>query len=217
MQEPLNEAHGLHRRQSATGAEVEPAATRSRRWPAGLLWILILALTSTFHFWRDAPSEGLVFAAAAFALCGVVLWGWGGTRRMGSALGWWLIGAIAVLGALAILLPNQSALMQVVVGAIGVAAFPFAWGGGSRARSPEGGPSRVAKRTTVIWASLLVLLCVWELSAFALGEPSAAASDAHPTISSLLEPQLTAEPVRAILIGAWIAGGAALLRRAVRR
>ena len=222
MQEPRNHADGLPHprdaaRQEAATPETVTAPVRTRRRRAEWVWVLILALTSIFQFGRGAPSEGVAFAVPAIALCASLLWGPGPSWRVGTALRRWLTAAIAVLGALAILLPDASPLMTLVVALIGAAALPFAWGAADRPREPHAVRSRALTRTMVLWASLMTLLCVWELTSFALGEPSVAASDAHPTISSLIGPQLTTEPLRSLLIVAWIAGGIVLLRRGVRR
>jgi hypothetical protein len=59
-----------------------------------------------------------------------------------------------------------------------------------------------------VWAGVFVAFCLWELSAFLIGN-----NDAHPTFSMLTDPLLTWEPTRALAGLGWLAWGWYLLSR----
>jgi hypothetical protein len=73
------------------------------------------------------------------------------------------------------------------------------------------GPAR--RWAAVLWAWVALAFCIWELAAYLLGRPSAAAEYAFPPLSDLLDPAVTSPFWRIILVAGWLAGGAALLRR----
>jgi hypothetical protein len=58
-----------------------------------------------------------------------------------------------------------------------------------------------------VWATLLVLLIVWELIAYA-GSPR----HDHPTLSSIAETVMSTQAARAAVFATWLAVGAGLLR-----
>lgn len=80
-------------------------------------------------------------------------------------------------------------------------------------------PSRAAalRRAAILWSSLGILICLWELLDFLLGMPSPAADYAHPTISDLLDPFVDLPVGRLIFVLCWVFGGIALLRLGKRR
>jgi hypothetical protein len=55
------------------------------------------------------------------------------------------------------------------------------------------------------------MLCLWEALAFVLSVTMPGGSDAHPTISVLLDPALETLVGRIVFVGLWLAAGAALL------
>lgn len=190
------------------------------RW----LWVLVLVLTAAFQFLRGAMVEGVVFAVAAGVLALTM------RSRIDIPLpipaGWILVAGVGVVSLVLIVLPEQSPAMAIALLAIGAYVLPAGWGSGVTRRGTSavgrGGtptaPTRIARtrtliRADVLWAVLAVLVCVWELSAFALGAWTSSGPLGHPTISALFEPLLEREPWRVLLTVAWVAGGAALLRR----
>jgi hypothetical protein len=66
----------------------------------------------------------------------------------------------------------------------------------------------VAVGGLVLWAALFVILCLWELAAFLLGN-----DEAHPTFSMLADPVLSFPPTRALAGFGWLAWGWYLLSR----
>ena len=59
-----------------------------------------------------------------------------------------------------------------------------------------------------VWATVVVVFCLWELAAFLLGN-----DDAHPTFSMLSDPVLSFPPTRAVAAFGWLAWGWYLLSR----
>jgi hypothetical protein len=72
-----------------------------------------------------------------------------------------------------------------------------------RAPSPAPGASTSG---LVVWATIFVVFCLWELAAFLIGNNAA-----HPTWSMLSDPVLTWVPTRAVAAFAWIAWGERLV------
>jgi hypothetical protein len=62
---------------------------------------------------------------------------------------------------------------------------------------PDVAPSGLA-----VWGTIFVAFCLWELSAFLIGN-----NDAHPTWSMLTDPVLAWFPTRAVAAFAWVAWG----------
>lgn len=182
-------------------------------------WIGILALTSAFQFFRGAPADGVIFAAAALALT-VDLTGllrFARTARMPRRLAAFSLGIVIV--ALLTLLPRYSFADGVIVVGIGLTLIPFAWPNRSAGPSddpstpPANGWPRPLRRAAILWSALGVALCLWELGSFILGMPSPTAEYAHPPLSDLIDPLLENPIGRGIGAALWLLGGAALLRR----
>jgi hypothetical protein len=181
-------------------------------------WIGILALTSGFQFFRGAPADGVVFAAAAAALI-VDLTGalrFARTARQPPRVVAFSVGVVIV--ALLTLLPRYSFADGAIVVGIGLSVIPFAWPNHASS-SPDASvahadqPSRAIKRAAILWSILGVSLCLWELGSFFLGMPSPTAEYAHPPLSDLIGPLLDDPFGRAVCAALWLLGGAALLRR----
>lgn len=181
-------------------------------------WIGILALTSGFQFFRGAPADGVVFAAAAAALTldltGVLRFArtaWLPPRVVAFSVG-------VVIVALLAMLPRYSFADGVIVAGIGLSVIPFAWPNHASTSvdvSPagSGAPSRAIRRAAILWSMLGVALCLWELSSFFLGMPSPTAEYEHPPLSDIIGPLLDDPFGRAVGAALWLLGGAALLRR----
>lgn len=184
-------------------------AARSAR-PAEWVWIMVLVLTSVFQFFRRAPFDGVVFGAAAVLLVlmrlrVIDIEASARAPRRGVA-----VVVAAGAGLLLILLPSHTPVMAAAVSALGAGILPTAWG--RHHDPPAEGPKHVRRRRAErAWALLAVLACMWELTSYVLGEWSSAGPVGHPTISALVEPLLTAEPWRVLLVAGWVAAGAALV------
>jgi hypothetical protein len=93
----------------------------------------------------------------------------------------------------------------------GLAAIALARWRRTTATTATPGPvpaSRRWSRGVELWLGLVLLLGLWELSAY-LQHPR---SD-HPTLSSLVDELLAAQPVRAVAFAAWLCGAYGLARR----
>jgi hypothetical protein len=75
-------------------------------------------------------------------------------------------------------------------------------GGRSPAVVPEELPHAADWWGVSIWAVLFVVFCLWELSAFLIGN-----NDAHPTFSTLTDPVLAFPPSRALIAALWLVWG----------
>ena len=98
----------------------------------------------------------------------------------------------------------------IAVMAAGVAAVARGWRGPARLR-PDPGPLPLAG--TAAWVGVLVAGGLWELSALLQQPTLTTGSYAHPTISTLTDPLLSAAPGRTLVLAAWLALGWALVRR----
>lgn len=195
-------------------------------------WITILCLTSGFQFFRGAPLDGAVFAAAAIALglANLGLLQFVGSTRVARPVLGYAVGALIVV--VVALLPRFSLADGVIVIGVGLTAIPFAWSDQGRwppyTRAKNGAvsgtdrasghsPTRALRRAAILWSALAVALCLWELTAFFLGMPSAAAEYAHPALSDLIMPLLANPLSLGVGTALWLLGGAALLRRGCPR
>jgi hypothetical protein len=176
-------------------------------------WIAILALTAFFQFLRGAPVDGVIFLAVALALVADAT---GLLRRLPLrphvVRRATTVVVVIVLAVLLTALPRYSVADGVIVAAVGVTALLLAWPGDDRARDRPQARAGV-RRAAMLWATLGVLTCLWEVTMFFLGMPSPEAEYAHPPLSDLVGPLLDNPVLRFLLVVAWLAGGAALLRR----
>lgn len=186
-------------------------------------WLLVLALTATFHFIRGAPVDAWVFlgGALAIALDGL---GWLRipllARTDGDALShrvvaYSLIGVTAVTFALA---PLYGGVDTAIVVGLGVLLLPVVWAERPRAsravdEREEAGARAAVRRAAVAWSALIVAGCAWEIAAFFLGRSSPAAEQDFPALSDLVDPAIAWPPARAALVALWLLGGYALIRR----
>jgi hypothetical protein len=97
----------------------------------------------------------------------------------------------------------------IAVVAAGAAVVARGWRGPVRPRpSPE-----LPAAGTALWAGVLVAGGLWELLALLQQPDLTTGSYAHPTISTLTGPLLATAGGRALLLGAWLVLGWALMRR----
>jgi len=193
--------------------------SRRRALPA-LPWIAIVAITAVVQFLRDAPVDGVVFAAvgAALLLDVLRLVPEDAPRLARPATIPTVVGALAV-GALLVLTPRHGVVDGILLVGLGLAVIPFAWGGvrlrDGRDRRPA--DPRALRRTAVAWAATGIATCLWELTSWVLGRllPPAEALQ-HPAISDLLDPALDQLWFRAVFVAAWLALGLALITRGRR-
>jgi hypothetical protein len=193
----------------------------SRRRTNGFLrvvspWTIILIITGCFHLYRGAIADGVIFLAVAVALIAdaVGVLRFGRARSPGRPPRVVLTVAAAVVGVPLLLAPLFGIVDLFVLLAVGVATLVIAWPDSSLAPGDSDAARAPARRrAAVLWAWVALAFCIWELAAYLLGRPSAAAEYAFPPLSDLLDPAVTSPFWRIILVAGWLAGGAALLRR----
>lgn len=169
-----------------------------------LPWITILLIIGAVQGIRDAPVDAVIFGVVAglIALDATnILPRFPALRVPFPALAL----AAGVAAVALVLAPRHGVLAGIVVSAIGIAAFAIAW---TRPPSEKRARARRVLRGAVLWATVTVLLCLWELSSFLLGRFTAETKIAHPAVSDLVDPAVDTWPGRILFVGAW---GAAML------
>jgi hypothetical protein len=185
-----------------------PMDGRRTRILRALPWIGILLIIGTVQLIRDAPIDSVIFAvvAALIALDAV------GALPQPPAVPA-RFAALAIGGAIAAMAlafaPRHGLLAGIVVTAVGIAAVAIAW---SRPSTDTRGTSRLVLRGAILWASVTVLLCLWELSSFLLGRATEDAKNAHPAVSDLLDPAIDSWPGRIVFIAVWVAAMVGFVR-----
>lgn len=100
--------------------------------------------------------------------------------------------------------------MTLAVAVPGLAAVAAAWKAPARP-GPE--PPRIEPAGAVAWATVFIVLGLWELANL-LQQPSlTVGSNAHPTISVLTDPILASHLGRSVFLALWLAFGAFLMER----
>lgn len=196
-------------------------------------WVAILLIASGFHFYRRAPIDGTIYLLVAMGLladAAGLLAKVGRTPIRLPPRGPLVVAAV-VLGVPLAITPRYGITDVIVISAIGIGVLVATWPvlpathADSSAREPSStlppaaGPaprtaSRKATRLAAqLWAGIGILVCLWELSAFFLGQGSPESEYAFPPLSDLVGPMLDSLVGRVLLVAAWLAGGIALLNR----
>lgn len=181
---------------------------------SALPWVAILIITGGFHLYREAVADGVIYLVVAGA---VLLDAVGILRIERSARSWQLprgllLGCSSILAVPLMVSPLYGAMDTVVVAAIGVIVLILCWPAvpPTAVRPQE---RRARRRAAILWSCAGVVFCLWELSAYFLGRPSAAAQYAFPALSDLVDPIIQTIPGRIVLVALWFLGGIALVRR----
>ncbi|HZP90566.1 MAG TPA: hypothetical protein VFC04_06160 [Actinomycetota bacterium] len=98
--------------------------------------------------------------------------------------------------------------MTLAVAVPGVAAVVAAWNAPARP-----GPPRIEPAGAVAWATVFIVLGLWELANLLLQPSLTVGSNAHPTISVLTDPMLASHLGRSVFLALWLAFGAFLMER----
>lgn len=197
-----------------TGSHAAVSASGSRRMRLGdTAWLGVLVIVAVVQLVRAQWLDAAVF----FAVASLVAFA---PRRNQSQPGdearaaqWPLRRRlVAVLGVIfllaALVAPRHSLLMQLLIGAVGLAVLTLAW----PQRTPDAPTwSPGLRRLGWAWGSVIVIGCLWELGQFIAGllhpdAPSFALSD-------LVNPLLDHWPGLAGFVVAWGGVLAYLLRR----
>ncbi|WP_298227230.1 hypothetical protein [Gryllotalpicola sp.] len=173
-------------------------------------------MTSFFQYFRGAAADGTVFLVCGLALAADMAGLLDRFDRVTGSfeppLGAGVAGAVAFAIALS-LLPEFSAAAGILVIMVGLVAIPLIWPGGDMSVETD----NAIRRAALLWSSLVVALCLWELANFFLGHSSARADWNHPALSDLLRPLWTAPVLRGFGVAIWLLGGYALVRRGKER
>jgi hypothetical protein len=180
---------------------------------SGLVWLAVLGVTALFQVYRGAVFDAALFGCATVGL--VILEARGDSHpRPGTSRVVRRVTSISLTsGALLLVLPVPLVLKQVAllmiaaVSAVGVLAVA------RPAASPAPPRTAALHRTEACWAGVLVLICLWEVTAFFLASPGPVAAYDHPTISALVEPLVASELGRILFVAVWLLVGWALLAR----
>lgn len=184
-------------------------------WVVGC-WIGVLLLTGAVQVVREQWFDAAVFLVAALAVAfGPEVPHVHTVARKPLSLAVLAVGAV-VAGAGMLLVPSHGPVMQALVITIGVAAAALAWDG--RAVSAPAAPTAWTpgiRHLAVVWTSIVVAGCVWELTQFSLG--LAFPEGAWYSLSELADPFVLTTLGKALFTIAWLASGVWLLRRGGRR
>lgn len=208
----------------------EPRPVSARSGPAAtriavitrVSWLLVLVLTSVFHFIRGAPVDAWIFLAGAVVI-GLDGLGWlriplraltGREAADREALShrvvaYTLIAVAAVIFAFA---PLYGGVDTAIVVGIGVLLLPVVWADRPRASGAVDARGSV-RRAAIAWSAVIVAGCAWEITVFFLGRSSPTAESDFPALSDLVDPAVAWPPARAALVALWLLGGYALIRR----
>ena len=127
---------------------------------------------------------------------------------------WLALGAMAALAAYAVAAGTFTRYSWPATMAIllpGSAALVVGWQGPLRPVPLPRAPDPVGVRA---WAAVFVAAGLWELSALLQQPTLRVSSEAHPTISFLMDPVLATHPGRSVALACWLGMGWWLLNRA---
>jgi hypothetical protein len=166
-----------------------------------LPWIAILVIIGTVQLIRDAPVDAVVFAVVAVLIAldaaGVIPQ----PPAVRLPLAAMMIGGV-LAAAVLVLAPRHGLLAGIVVSAVGLASVAFAWSRPAAETRMTRGP---VLRGAILWASITIVLCLWELSSFLLGRYTVDTKVAHPAVSDLLDPAVDTIPGRVVFVVVWLA------------
>jgi hypothetical protein len=190
-----------------------PTTTATPRpWPTAL-WIAVPVLAGLVQLLRGEAADAGIFLVPAFLLAADAAGALPRVTAAAPALPRLLALGTLVVGAVLALTPRHGIADGVGMVLLGAAVLAAAWPDPPRRSAPV---NRRFGRSAALWATLAVAVAAWELLAFLLGLPSAAATLRHPAISDVLDPVADLPLGRAALAAAWTLAGLGLLRRGRR-
>ena len=166
-----------------------------------LPWIAILVIIGTVQLIRDAPVDSVIFAVVAVLITLDAVGVFPQLPAVRVPLPALAVGGVAAAIVL-VLAPRHGLFAGIVVTGVGLAAVVIAW---SRSAPATHAPARHVLRGAILWASVTIVLCLWELSSFLLGRFDEASKLAHPAISDLLDPAVDTWPGRIGFVAVWVA------------
>lgn len=186
---------------------------QDRGWTFGsVFWLAAMSAMAGVQTWRGAYEDGILFFAIVLVLAVDRSTG----ERLGSKLRRpplkrWMIWAItSALGVVLVVAPRHGTTVFVTMMVLGVVMVAMAWAPVER-RSENGENASALRRSAWLWASIAVAVCLWEAITFVLSMIASGGSEAHPTVSVLLDPMLETILGRIVFVGLWLAAGAGLV------
>lgn len=190
----------------------EPVASQHPvHWTAGaVIWVVCLTGMSLFQAWRGAYPDALIFGALVVVLTLDRSLG-GRLPRLG--LRWQqsirATSALLLLAGVALLfVPRHGVFAMLVMISVGVGMVFAAWPSGQGEIRQL---SILGRRSSWIWGSIASACVLWEGVTFALSVTLPGGSEAHPTLSVLLDPGLDSSLGKILFVAAWIGVGLGLL------
>jgi len=178
-----------------------------KRWTVGAaLWLSAMVIMATFQTWRGAYEDGALFYALALGL--FIDRSLGETTKPNfrpTRIRFEIIVSVAAITFLILVLaPRHGSLVFIVMVIIGCAMLFAAWFSQRQTASIS---SQALRRSAWTWGLLVIALCIWEALAFILSVTTTGASEAHPTVSVLLDPALNTLAGRIVFVGLWLGAG----------
>jgi hypothetical protein len=181
--------------------------------------VTILAAAGSFHFYRGALVEGVVFWLAALALAADAVGALPKVHarsvsdrnfRAASPMALSATALAAVLVAVLVVgwSPLHGTLDAIVIAAAGVVVAWIVW-----PQRAESGPTRTTaalRRSTLCWSTAAVATCLFELVIYFLGDVRGLDRQ-FPTLSDLISPAFGNHWVRTAMAALWLSGGFVLV------
>lgn len=179
------------------------------KFPRINFWPILSAIGTIFQIWRGAPGDTIIFGLATVLLAGNATVMSKFAIKEHPNLRQFIGIPLIVISSVALYAsPIHSKAATIVFLVIGPTAMAFMWTRDSNVITTHEHSIMISAR---IWASLLLLACVWELGSYILSY-WAQNDNAYPTVSILLGPLLKTSAGKGIFLLIWIATGMQLLR-----
>lgn len=175
--------------------------------------ILVLLLTSAFHFYRGAPADGGVYLlVAAVLILNAKKERLDTEARPGNVSGrpfhrWWLIVVLPLLATVVAFLPIGPWLVIVLLG-IGGGIMLLGW-----RLAPKSGAvvnprtsSPQLRNTALGMGAVVLFLCFWELWMYFTEHLNPAMESTYPPLTDLVEPAFQSTGTRWLLTLLWMTG-----------
>ena len=189
-----------------------PVLPRLLREPT--LPVLLMALVAMVRR-QYVPDICLVAGTAALVVVDARRWRLrtASAQPVGRTVGPGVLGITATLAAAIAVLPGGTGgVLDIAFAVVGVLLIRQVWSPG---REPAAGDATALDppRRWWCWPLVGVMLALIELFSFVHQSAPMVDNPQHPTLSSVVEPHLTAWPVRALVLWAWLLGCWWLVRR----
>lgn len=172
-------------------------------------WVVLFAVITGWHWWRDAPMDGVIFGlATALLLIESLRPGWLGTTHRTHPTGRWFVLGGVLTTTLLVLSPRYSFVTQALVIGCGLGAFRLSW---FHLHRRYRAALTHRQRTAIhVWIAAATFLLGVEFAAY-MGAVASHSDADFPTITVLLDPTIDHWWGRAMFSALWLLGGWALV------